>query len=61
MNTLRNTMDATERAKSEVRMQKSALLHSSFRLFTSPAFRRDLHPDLRADWQMASAEVRMWN
>jgi len=24
-------------------------------------FRRDLHPDLRADWQMANAEVRMWN
>jgi len=24
-------------------------------------FRRDLHPDLRADRQMANAEVRMWN
>ncbi|HRJ08815.1 MAG TPA: hypothetical protein PK490_05635 [Prosthecobacter sp.] len=24
-------------------------------------FRRDLHPDLRADWQIASVEVRMWN
>ncbi len=24
-------------------------------------FRRDLHPDLRADWQIANAEVRMWN
>ncbi len=24
-------------------------------------FRRDLHPDLRADLQMANAEVRMWN
>ena len=23
--------------------------------------RRDLHPDLRADWQMSNAEVRMWN
>ncbi len=21
----------------------------------------DLHPDLRADWQIANAEVRMWN
>ena len=24
-------------------------------------FRRDLHPDLRADLQMANVEVRMWN
>ncbi|GEM_PF-2350216 len=36
MNKLRNTMNATERAKSEVRMQKHALLHSSFLLPTFP-------------------------
>ena len=24
-------------------------------------FRHVQHPDLRADWQIANAEVRMWN
>jgi type I restriction enzyme M protein len=51
-----------------VKVNKSlpfVIRNSSFGISLGPehadTFRRDLHPDLRADWQTANAELRMWN
>jgi hypothetical protein len=61
------------RAKCEVRSASVeaktqppfAIRKSPFDISPGPenagTFRRELHPDLSAGWQMANAEVRMWN
>ncbi len=56
-------------AKCEVRsesveVKKSrpfGIRNSAFAISRADTFRHVQHPDLRAEWQIANAEVRMWN